>query len=89
MGRNELEKFSEHDDSVAFVQVHTAMFSLANFTPRAKIMWNLSHSSPDYAPASFSGETNHPVVGIQLVDVADHVVDLGDHVEVVGVVGEG
>ena len=39
--------------------------------------------------AVFRGQTNQPVVSIQLLDVAGHVVDLGDHVEVVGVVGEG
>ena len=52
-------------------------------------MRNLSLSSPDCAPTTFRGEAIHPVMSIQSVDVGDHVVYLGDHVEVVGVVGKG
>ena len=52
-------------------------------------MRNLSLSSPDCAPTTFRGEANHPVVSIQSVNVGDHVIDLGDRVEVVGVVGKG
>ena len=74
---------------MAVIQVHAPVLPLANFAPRAEIMRNLPLTSPPCAPATFGTEPHHPVMSVELVDVGYHIVDFDDHVEVVGVVGEG
>ena len=74
---------------ISFLSIITPVLPLADFAPRAEIVRNLPLASPPCAPATFRSELNHPIMSVKLVDVGYHGVYFDDHVEVVGVVGEG